>query len=65
MVNVARRSFFVIIIFFNLFILIYLAGTNRLATNDEARGISAGVSHWLEGALGWRTTLPRWPGWWP
>jgi predicted esterase len=37
------------IIFINYCSLVFLAGTNRLVTNDEARGISAGVSHWFRG----------------
>ncbi len=35
----------------NFIILIYLSGTNRLAANDEARDISAGVSHWRDGGF--------------
>lgn len=34
----------------NLAVFVILAGTNRrLATNEEARAIAAGVSHWLRG----------------
>jgi predicted esterase len=57
-VKAAKCSFFVIIVFLNLLLLIYLAGTNRLATNDEARDIAAGVSHWFEGEFGLANDSP-------
>ncbi len=41
---------FTIISCINLAVFVILAGTNRrLATNEEARAIAAGVSHWLRG----------------
>lgn len=47
-----QRFIFLIIIVFsilNILLLLYLSGTNRLATNDEARSISAGVAQWHDG----------------
>lgn len=51
-----KFRFYALIIFtfstINILLLIYLSGTNRLATNDEARSISAGVAQWHNGEFG-------------
>ncbi|MHC5544162.1 hypothetical protein ACYOEI_38535, partial [Singulisphaera rosea] len=48
----------VVAAFFNLATLVFLAGTNRLTTNDEARGIEAGVLAWVVGDFGTACDVP-------
>lgn len=42
----------------NLLLLAFLVTTNRITYDDEGRGLSAGVSHWLDGEFGLANDMP-------
>lgn len=51
-------AFFALTSIANFLVLVFLAGTNRLATNDEARHISAGIFHWRNGGFELANDVP-------
>jgi pimeloyl-ACP methyl ester carboxylesterase len=44
-----KFTVYVLILLMNFLLALFLISTNKLTTNEEARGISAGVSHWCAG----------------
>jgi hypothetical protein len=50
--HTTKMSVYLLLASSNLFVAFFLISTNKLPTNEEARGIAAGVLHWCSGEFG-------------